>query len=118
MCIDLRKLNAVTRRDSYAIPIIADAIDSVGGSESEYFTTLDLRSSYHQIELEEASKEKTAFVTYSELETVPFGTTNAPALLPAGHGTPYERLQLQISHDIHLTTFCAIARPLRTIWNT
>ena len=41
-CVDYRKLNAVTRKDSYPLPRIDDALDALSGAK--YFTTLDLQS--------------------------------------------------------------------------
>merc|ERR1711893_508970 len=50
-CIDYRKLNAVTRKDSYPLPRIDDSLDTL--KDAKYFTTLDLASGYWQIELSE-----------------------------------------------------------------
>jgi hypothetical protein len=83
MCIDYRNLNSVTKKDSYPLPLIAEAIDSIGSSKAQFFTSLDIRSSYHQIEIDDFSKPKTSFVTHSGLfsfETVPYGLTNAHSL--------------------------------------
>jgi hypothetical protein len=79
-CIDYRKINNVTRKDAYPIPRIEDMLDALGGSQ--WFTTLDLASGYWQVEVDEASQDKTAFVTkYGtyEFTIMPFGLTNAPA---------------------------------------
>jgi hypothetical protein len=54
-------------------------LDSLGGSE--WFSTLDLASSYWQIEVDLADKEKTAFATHQglyEFNVMPFGFCNAP----------------------------------------
>ena len=64
------------------MPHIDDALDSLGSSNPEYFSTLDLASGYWQIGLEESSKSKTAFITQDglfELNVMPFGLHNAPA---------------------------------------
>ncbi len=79
-CVDYRKLNDATRKDSYPLPRIDDTLDRLGGMQ--LFSTLDLRSGYWQVEMEEGDKEKTAFVTDRGLwqfNVMPFGLCNAPA---------------------------------------
>ena len=78
-CVDYRKLNAVTRKDSFPLPKIDDAIDSLHGAK--YFTTLDMQSGYHQVAMHRNSKEKTAFISHAGLyhfNVLSFGLTNAP----------------------------------------
>ena len=79
-CIDYRKLNDVTKKDSYPLPRIDDSLDVLG--KANYFSTLDLASGYWQIQLTDEAKEKSAFCTNSGLyqfTVMPFGLTNAPA---------------------------------------
>lgn len=79
-CVDYRKLNQVTRKDSYPLPRIDDALDKLRGAK--YFTTLDCDQAYYQIEMEESSKDKTAFITPDGLynfRVLPFGLSNSPA---------------------------------------
>ena len=55
-----RGLNGVTvNPDSYMLPRIDDTLDALAGAK--LFCTLDLIQGYHQVELEEGSKHKTAF---------------------------------------------------------
>ena len=81
LCIDLRKLNSRTIKDGYALPRIDDTLDCLHGAK--WFSTLDLKSGYWQVELEEEAKPLTAFtmgpLAFWECERMPFGLTNAPA---------------------------------------
>jgi len=79
-CVDYRKLNDVTRKDSYPLPRIDDTLDRLAGMQ--WFSTLDLKSGYWQVEMEPKDKEKTAFTTGNDLwqfKVMPFGLCNAPA---------------------------------------
>ena len=80
MCIDYRKLNAITKKDAFPIPRIDDSIEKLGAAK--YFTSLDLTSGFWQIPLTERAKEKTAFVSAGglfEMTRMPFGLCNATA---------------------------------------
>jgi len=79
-CIDYRKLNSLTRKDSYPLPHIEDTLDALAGSH--YFCALDLASGYWQVQVAQEDKPKTAFVTKQGLyqfNVMPFGLCNAPA---------------------------------------
>ena len=80
-CIDLRKLNDRTIKDAYSLPRIDETLDSLQGSQ--WFSSLDLKSGYWQVEMDEESKPLTAFTVgplgFYECERMPFGLTNAPA---------------------------------------
>ena len=60
-CVDYRKLNDVTKKDSYPLPRVDDTLDRLAGMQ--WFSTLDLKSGYWQVEMEAKDKEKTAFTT-------------------------------------------------------
>lgn len=77
-CVDYRVLNGVTVKDSYPLPRIDDTLDALTGPE--WFSTLDLKSGYHQVEMEEEDKKKTAFTFGQGLwhfYVMPFGLCNA-----------------------------------------
>ena len=61
LCIDYRKLNLQTIKDTYALPNLEESFSALTGSRC--FSVLDLKSGYYQIEINEADKAKTAFVT-------------------------------------------------------
>jgi len=59
LCLDFRKLNAVSIRPTYPIPNVTELMDNLLGSE--IFSILDIKSAFLQIELTSDSKDKTAF---------------------------------------------------------
>lgn len=95
-CIDYRKLNAVTVKDSYPLPRIEDCFDALSGSK--HFSTMDLASGYWQIEVHPQDQAKTAFVTKSGLyqfTVLPFGLANGPSTFERCMETVLHGLQWQ-----------------------
>ena len=64
-CLDSRKLNKVTKKDSYPLPYINFIFDNLKGAR--YISSIDLSKAFWQIPLVNSSKEKTAFVDYFNL---------------------------------------------------
>ena len=77
LCVDFQKLNNRTIKDAYAIPRTEETLHLLAGAK--YFTKLDLRSGYWQVEIEE-DKLKTAFqvgtLGFYEFHNMPFGLCN------------------------------------------
>ncbi|XP_076247766.1 uncharacterized protein LOC143187432 [Calliopsis andreniformis] len=79
-CIDYRRLNEITKKDSYPLPRIEDTLDAL--ANSTWFSTVDLQSGYWQIVMDKRDREKTAFCVGAGLwqfRVMPFGLCNAPA---------------------------------------
>ena len=94
-CTDYRKLNAVTKTDSYPIPRLDDCIDKIG--KAKYITKFDLLKGYWQVPLTTRAKEISAFVTPDGLyqyTVMPFGMKNSAAT--------FQRLINQITDNIEI----------------
>jgi hypothetical protein len=80
MCVDYRALNKNTVKNRFPLPRIDDLLDVMHGSN--YFTSLDLASAYHQVRITDEDVPKTAFNTpfgHYEFKVLCFGLSNAPA---------------------------------------
>ena len=79
-CVDYRKLNAITKLDSFPLPRVDDSLDLL--ANTAYFSSLDLASGYWQVGMAPDSQQKTAFCSHLghyEFTVMPFGLCNAPA---------------------------------------
>ncbi|WKA10554.1 hypothetical protein VitviT2T_028119 [Vitis vinifera] len=93
VCIDYRKLNAVTRKYHFPFPFIDQVLERVSGYP--FYCFLDGYSGYFQIEIDVEDQEKTTFTcpfgTYA-YRRMPFGLCNAPAT--------FQRCMLSIFSDM------------------
>ena len=95
LCIDYRKINARTIKDSYPLPKIEDLFMTLGSSK--YFSAMDLSKAYYQVPLTERAKKISAFTTpmgLYEFERLSFGMVNAPAT--------FQRLMENCFRDMNL----------------
>ena len=80
-CIDFRRLNAKTRKDSHPLPRGPETMESLVGAR--YFSMMDLKSGFWQVKMSEESRQYTAFTVGSlgiyEFLRMPYGLCNAPA---------------------------------------
>ena len=61
ICVDYRKLNEATKVASYPLPNMTETLDRL--ADAKFFTTIDMVSGYHQIEVAPEDRHKTAFVS-------------------------------------------------------
>jgi hypothetical protein len=96
-CGDYRRLNNVTIKDAYPLPLIDESLNQLKGAK--WFSTSDLNAGYWQIELDPKHKHKTSFATRQglyEFNVMPFGLWNAPATFERLMETVLSGLQWQI----------------------
>ncbi len=92
-CVDYRKLNNRTQKDSFPLPFIDDNLARLAYSDT--FSAIDGMGAFHVVEIEEEDKEKTAFSTpwgLYQFKRMPFGLANGPAT--------YSRLMMIALKDI------------------
>ena len=92
-CTDFRKVNAVTKPDSFPLPRMEDCVDEIG--HAKYVSKFDLLKGYWQVPLSKRAQEISAFITPKGLfsyKVMPFGLRNAPAT--------FQRLMTRVLGDL------------------
>ena len=100
-CIDFRKLNSLTVKDSHPLPCICKTLESLAGAA--HFLAFDMNSGFWQVPMTKESKQYTAFTLGSmglyECESMLFGLCNAPPI--------FQRLMQNCLGELNLT-YCLI----------
>ena len=100
-CIDFRKLNARTKKDSYPLPHIQETLESLEGSH--IFSSFDFKLGFWQVEMDKASKQYTAFTVgllgFFKCKRMLFRLCNIPAT--------FQRLMQNCLGELNLT-YCLI----------
>ena len=100
-CMDFRHLNAHMKKDSYPLPHIQEALESMAGSA--HFSSMDFKSGFWQIKMAPGSQLYTAFTVgnlgFYEFTCMPFGLCNAPAT--------FQHLMQNTLGELNLT-YCVI----------
>jgi hypothetical protein len=81
-CVDYRKLNSITIKNKFPLPIIDEFLDEI--ARAKFFSTIDLASGFHQIRMIPEGEAKIAFKTHHghfQFRVMHFGLTNAPATI-------------------------------------
>lgn len=115
LVVDYRKINEKTIDDKYPIPNITEVLDKLG--RCNYFTTLDLASGFHQIEVHPKDISKTAFTVehgkYEFFEDA-LRAQKRPIHLPEGDGQCVKRFNWESMFSIHGRYNCILNIPART----
>ena len=80
VCVDFRKLNAVTKAYVVRLPTIDEILSKLGGAK--YISTFDLKSCFFNVPLDKKSKEYTSFTTLKgqfAFNRAPFGLRISPS---------------------------------------
>ena len=78
VCIDLRKVNDVTERDAYPLPLISSILDNLSGSV--WYSSIDVSNSFFQVPIAEEHRDKLSFSTRQGLwrwTALPMGAKNS-----------------------------------------
>ena len=100
-CVDCRHLNVCTKKDSYPLPQIQEALESMAGSV--HFSSMDFKLGFWQIKMAPGSQQYTAFTVgnlgFYEFTRMPFGLCNTPVM--------FQHLMQNTLGELNLT-YCVI----------
>lgn len=81
LCVDMRRANAAILRENHPLPCMENLLPKI--RKAKYFSKLDVKNAFHQVELHPESRYLTTFITSNGLyryKRLMFGVTSAPEL--------------------------------------
>ena len=79
-CLDFRRLNTCSKKDSYPLPRIQEVLESMAGAA--HFSTIDFKSGFWHVRMALESQQYNAFTVgnlgFYEFTRMPFGLCNMP----------------------------------------
>lgn len=81
ICLDLRRVNEAVVREHFPMPVVDEYLARLG--KGRMWSKLDIREAFHQVELDEESRDITTFITNRGLfrfKRLPFGLVTAPEI--------------------------------------
>ena len=79
-CVDFHRLNMRTKKDSYPLPWIHEALE--GMVDAAHFSMMDFKSGFWQVKIVPESQQYTTFTVgnlgFYEFTCMPFGLCNTP----------------------------------------
>ena len=79
-CVDYQKLNLLTKKDAYPLPLIVETIARL--KKAVIFTKIDIRQAFHKLRMAVESEDATIFASRFgayQWKMMPFGLTGGPA---------------------------------------
>ena len=96
-CIDFRRLNSWTKKETYSLPRMQETMEFMVGAQ--FFSTMDLKSGFWQVKMAKDSQQYTAFTVGSmrvyEFLRMPYGLCNTPVT--------FQRLMQNCLGELNLT---------------
>lgn len=78
LCVDMRRANTAIRREDHPIPTMEDFLPQLCGAK--WFSRVDVKDAFHQLELHESSRHITTFITHKGMyryRRLMFGVSSA-----------------------------------------
>jgi len=120
LCVDMRKLSALTKPIFFPLPLLEDVFQLVAENNASVYSTIDLSYGYYQLFSEDSSKPKTCFVTHRgsyQYTRVCFGLQGAAASF--NYLMHHILRNILFSYSLTYVDDCICFRAhLRNTWNT